>query len=83
MGCCAISYEWVGCMSRSGLMGVVERARFGDRHPSVFLGLTWGVRLFILLWVSVLCLYSTRAVGPLSHSVLVDNSCHVGCRCTS
>ena len=41
-------------MSRSGLMGVVEKVRVGDRHSSVVLGLTWGVRLFVLLWVCIL-----------------------------
>jgi len=33
------------CVFRNGLMGVVENMRFGDLHPSVVLGLTWGVRL--------------------------------------
>jgi len=83
VGCCISSYMWVGCVSRSGLMGVVEKMRFGDLHPSVVLGLTWGVRLFILVWVCVLCLYCARAPGTLSHSVMGDSSCHDGCECTS
>ena len=70
-------------MSRSGLMGVVEKVRFGDLHPSVVLGLTWGVRRFVLLWVCVLCLYCAKAVGPLSRSAMVDSSCHAGWQCTS
>ena len=70
-------------MSRSGLMGVVEKVRFGDLHSSVVFGLTWVVRLFVLLWVCVLCLYCARISGPLSHSVMVDSSCHAGCQCTS
>ena len=70
-------------MSRSGLMGVVEKVRLGDLHPSVVPGLTWDVRLLVLLWVCVLCLYWAKAVRPLSHYVMVDSSCHVGCQCTS
>ena len=38
-------------MSRSGFMGVVEKLRFGDLHPSFVRGLSGGARLFILLWV--------------------------------
>ena len=34
VGCCASSYRWVGCVSRSGLIGVVEKNRLGDLHPS-------------------------------------------------
>jgi hypothetical protein len=64
---------------RSGLMGVVEKVRFGDLHPSVVFGLTWGVRLFVLLWVCVLCLYCDRAARPLSLSAPVVSSCHAGC----
>ena len=70
-------------MSRSGLMGVVEKVRFGDRYSFVVLGLTWDVRLFILRWVWVLCLYCARVDGPLSHSVMVDSRCYVGCQYTS
>jgi hypothetical protein len=36
-------------VSRSGLMGVVEKMRFGDLHLSIVRGLFWGVRLFVLL----------------------------------
>ena len=46
MGCYDSTYQWVGCVSRSGLMGVVEKVIFGDLHPSVVLGLTWDVRHF-------------------------------------
>jgi hypothetical protein len=56
-GCCSSSYRLVGCVSRSGLMGVVEEVRLGDLHPSSVIGLTLGVRLFDLLLVCVLCLY--------------------------
>jgi hypothetical protein len=49
VGCCVSSYRWVGCVSRSGLMGVVEKVRFGALHSSSVFGLTWGVRLFGLL----------------------------------
>ena len=70
-------------MSRSGLMEVMEKMRFGDRHPSVVLRLTRGVRLFVLLWVCVLCLYCAKDAGPLSHSMMVDSYCHAGCQCTS
>ena len=63
VGCCVSSYRWVRCVPRSRLMGVVENVRFGDLHPSVILGLTWGVRLFVLLWVCVLCFYCARAAG--------------------
>jgi len=48
MGCCASSYRWVGCVSRSGLMGVVEKVRFGYLHPSIVGGFSGGVRLFNL-----------------------------------
>ena len=47
--CSVSSYRWVGCVSRSGLIGVVEKVRLGDLHPSLVFGLTWGVRLFVLL----------------------------------
>jgi len=70
-------------VSRSGLMGVVENVTFGDLHPSVIIWLTWGVRHFVLLWVCFLCLYCARAVGPLSHFVMVDSSCHASCQYTS
>ena len=36
-------------MSRSGLMGVVEKVRIGDLHPSIVRGLSGGARLFVLL----------------------------------
>jgi len=65
VGCCVSSYRWAGCVSRSGLMGVVEKVRFSDLHPSVVFGLTWGVRLFFLLWVCILCVYCDKAVGPM------------------
>ena len=51
VGCCDSSYRWIGCVSRSELMGLVEIVRFGDLNPSVVLGSTWGVRLFVHLWV--------------------------------
>ena len=70
-------------MSRSGLMGVVKKVRFGDLHPSIVRWLSGGARLFVLLWVCVLCLYCARAAWPLSHSVMVDSSCHDGFQCTS
>ena len=38
VGCCDSSYRWVGCVSRSGFMGVVETVRLGDLHPSSFSG---------------------------------------------
>ena len=40
VGCCVSSYRWAGYVSRSGLMGVVEKVRFGDLHSSVVFGLT-------------------------------------------
>jgi hypothetical protein len=57
VGCCVNSYRLVGCVSISRLMGVVEKVRLGDLHPSSVFGLTLGVRLFFLLWDCVLCLY--------------------------
>ncbi len=33
VGCCDYSYRWVGCVSRSGLMGVVKKVRLGDLPP--------------------------------------------------
>ena len=30
VGCCVSSYCWVGYVSRSGLIGVVEKVRCGD-----------------------------------------------------
>ena len=83
VGCCVSSYRWAGYVSRSGLMGVVEKLRLGDLYPSAVFGLTWGVHLFILLRVCVICLYYDRACGPLSHSVMVDSICDAGCQCTS
>ena len=83
VGCCVTSYRWVGCVSKSGLIGVVENVRLGDLHPSAVFGLTWDVHLFVLLRVCVICLYCARACGPLSHSAMVDSTCHAGCQCTS
>jgi hypothetical protein len=57
VGCCVSSFRLVGCASRSGLIGVVEKVRLGDLHPSSVFGLTLGVHPFVLLWVCVLCLY--------------------------
>ncbi len=54
---CVSSYRLVGCVSRSGLMGVVVKVTLGDLHPSSVFGLTLGVRLFVLLWVCVLYFY--------------------------
>ena len=82
-GCCASSYRWVGCVTRSRMMVVVENVRCGDLQSSGVLELAWGVPLFALLWVCVLCLYYARAIGPLSHSVTVDSNCHDGCQRTS
>ena len=81
--CCDSSYRWVGCVSRSGLMGVVEKVRLGDLHLSSVLWLVGGVRLFVLRCVCVLCLYCARAFGSLSLSKMVDSSYHAGCHCTS
>jgi hypothetical protein len=83
VGCCDSSYRWIGCASKYGLMGVVEKVRLGDLHPSVVFWLAGGVHLFVLLLVCVLCLYSARAFGPLSHSRMADSSCHDGSQCTS
>jgi len=66
-------------VSKSGLIEVVEKVRLRDLHLFAVFVFTWGVHLFVLLRVCVLCLYSARACGPLSHSVTVDSSCHVGC----
>ena len=83
VGCCVSSYRWVGCVSRSGFMGVVEKVRLGDLHPSSVLWLDGGVHLFVIRRVCVLCLHCARAFGPLSLSKMVDSSCHAGCQCTS
>ena len=83
VGCCENLYRWVGYVSRSGLRGVVENVRLGDLHPSVVFWLDGGVHLFVLRRVCVLCLYCARAFGPLSHSKMVDSSCHANCHCTS
>ena len=48
-GCCVSSYRLVGCVSRSGLIRVVDKVRLGDLHPSSVKGLIMGVRLFVLL----------------------------------
>jgi len=56
LGCCASSYWRVGWVSNSGLMGVVEKVRFEDLHPSIVRGLSGDMRLFVLLQVCVLCL---------------------------
>ncbi len=82
VGCCANSYRWVECVSRSGLIGDVEKVRLGDLHPYFVIWLADGVHLFFLLVVCVLCLYCARACGSLSQSVMVDSSCHAGCQCT-
>ena len=39
VGCCVSSYRWVGCVSKSGLIGVAEKVRLGDLHPSAVLGM--------------------------------------------
>ena len=40
VGCCVNSYFLVGCVSKSGLIGVVEKVRLGDLHPSAVFVLT-------------------------------------------
>ena len=45
VGCWVNSYLFVGWMSRSGLIGVVEKVRLVDLHPSVVMGFTGGVLL--------------------------------------
>ena len=83
VGCCVSSYRWVGCLSSYGLMGVVVKLKLGDFHSSAVFEFTWGVHLFVLFRVFILCLYCARACGSLSHFVMVDSSCHAGCQCTS
>ena len=56
VGCFVSSYRWVGCVSRSGLIGVVEKVRLGDLQPSAVFWLVGSVHLFVLLRVCVLCL---------------------------
>ena len=70
-------------MSKSGLTGVVEIVRVGDLQPSVVPVFSWDVRLFVLFGICVLCLYCAMAVGPISHSILVDSNCYTGFQCTS
>ena len=74
VGCCVSSYRWVGYVSRSGMIGVVEKVRLGDLHPSAVFWLDGGEHLFVLLRVFFRCLYCARACGPLSHSVMVEFS---------
>ena len=84
VGCCVSSYRWVECVSRSGLIWVVEKVRLGDLHPSAVFGMVGGVHLFFLLRVCVICSYCAKACGSLSHSnMMVDSSCNAGCQCTS
>ena len=42
VGCWVNSYLFVGWMSRSGLIGVVEKVRLVDLHPSIVMGFTGG-----------------------------------------
>jgi len=70
-------------VSRYGLMGMVEKVRFGELYPLVVFMLSSDVRFFVLLWVCGLCLCRASAIGPLLHSVMIDSSSHAGCQCTS
>ncbi len=47
VGCCDNSYRWVGCVSRSGFIGMVENVRLGDLHPSVVFWLDGGCISFL------------------------------------
>ncbi len=56
VGCWVNSYLFVGCMSRSGLIGVVENVRLVDLHPSVVMGFSGGVLLLTRRGSCVFCL---------------------------
>ena len=56
VGCWVSSYLFVGCMSRSGLIGVVENVRLVDLHPSVVMGFSGGVLLLTRRGSCVFCL---------------------------
>ena len=64
------------------MVGVDGGGGEGEIRGSPSLRCLWvdlGCASFFLLCVCVLCLYCARAIGPLSHSVMVDSSCHAGC----
>ena len=83
VGCWVSSYMLVGCMSWSGLIGVVESVRLVDLHPSFVIGFTrWGL-LLTMRGFCILCLNAYSAVGPLSLSIIMDSSCHAGSQCNS
>ena len=50
VGCWVSSYLLVGWMSRSGLIGVVEKVRLVHLHPSFVMGFTWGGSSLDLVW---------------------------------
>ena len=83
VGCWDNTYAFVGCVSRSGLIGVVENVRLVERHPSAVSGLIVGVFLFVRRGGLVRCLYASMADGPFSLSMIVESSCHAGPQCTS
>ncbi len=76
VGCWASSYRFVGCMSRSGLIGVMENVRLVDLHPSVVIGFSGGVFLLVRRGGWVRCLYAVRASGPSSLTIIAESSCH-------
>jgi hypothetical protein len=58
-------------------MGDVENVRLGDLRPPIMKAFSVDVRLLVLLWGCVLCVYAARALGPLSQSLIVESSCYV------
>jgi len=61
-------------MSKSGFMGVVEKVRLPDLHPSSLIAFMGGTFLLFRRWGCVLFLYIVRASGPLSLSMIVESS---------
>ena len=83
VGCWVSSYRFVGWMSRSGLIWIVENVRLADLYPSVVIGFFEGVLLLTWRVICVRCVYACSAAGPLSQSMTVESNCHASPECTS
>ncbi len=74
---------FVGCVSMSRFIGVVENVSLVERHPSAVIGFIVGVFLIVRRGGLVRCLYASMADRPVSLSMIVESSCHAGPHCTS
>jgi hypothetical protein len=83
VGCWVGSYRFIGCVSISGMIGVVEYVRLFDLHPSIVIALSGDVFLLVRRGSWARCLHASKASGPLSLFMIVESSCQACPHCTS